>query len=296
MPGSFIKKYLLLFSTVLLVFYGKLYSFPQVLEKSDLFSIPDRYIHGTNTYSFKIAVDEKEIIAFNSCSRPVIYFFSNKGEALDSLKVPFEGCIRNMEFDEYDNLLILDNAETAMCRYYRDTKRVETMKYTKPEDWYNQLNHFYRNFELPSIPTNYYNKAYTQDFFDSRFVYNYNLYLNFHDGFIYQGFYNIIKKINNHRTYMGAKKEDIWVSDQVSIRSKLLLIDETKKTVVYYDRFYNLIYEDFQNNIVYPVTCVAVTSDPARFDYAVNKKQQKIFGISAFDKSGVVISTWTLHQ
>jgi len=267
---------------------------PQILEKMDLFNIPGKYLEGTTTYSFKVAVDENEIIAFNSCSRPVIYFFTNRGTLIDSIPVPFEGCIRNMEFDEYDNLLMMDNAETTMCRYYRDKKRIEKIKYTKPEDWYNQLNHYYRNFELASIPTNYYNKLYTQDFFESRFVYNYNLYLNFNDGFIYQGFYNIIKKINHHRTYMGAKKADIWVSDQVSIRSKLLLLNEKNKTVVYYDRFYTLIYEDFANNIVYPVTTVAVNSGPARYDYAVNKKQKKIFGISSFSPDGVTISTWQI--
>lgn len=268
---------------------------PQILLKADLFIIPKKIFEGSTTFSFKIAVDEKEVIAFNSCSKPVIYFLNNKGVILDSIKVPFEGCIRMMEFDEYDNLLLLDNSENIMCRYYRDQKRMETMKFTKPEDWYNQLNHYYRNFEIPSIPTNYYNKAYTQDFYESRFDYNYNLYLNFQNGFIYQGFYNIIKKIDNHKTYLGAKKENIWVSDQVSIRSKILLLDDEKKTAVYYDRFYNLIYEDFTNNLVYPVTCVQVNSEPARYDYSVNKKQNKIFGISSFDKNGITISTWLIQ-
>ena len=268
----------------------------QVLVKNELFTIPRSYMQGSNTYSFALAVDENEIIAFSSCSRPWIYFFSNKGVLVDSLKMPFDGCIRMMEFDEYDNLLFLDNMETTMCRYYRNQKRTEIIKYTKPEDWYNQLNHFYRNFEIPSIPTNYYNKSYTQDFYESRFDYNYNLYLNFKNGFIYQGFYNIIKKITNHKTYLGAKKEDIWVSDMVSIRSKLLLIDDENKTVVYYDRFYNLVFEDFKNNRVIPTTCVQVNSEPARFDYAVNKKQNRIFGISSFDKNGVSISTWEMNH
>lgn len=265
---------------------------PSPLSKTDLFTIPAKYLEGSGTYSFKIAVDESENIAFSSCSRPVIYFFTKKGILTDSLKVPFSGCIRMMEFDEYDNLLILDNNESVMCRYYRETKRTEQIKYTKPEDWYNQLNHYFRNFELPSIPANYYNKEYTQDFFESRFQYNYNLYLNFENGYIYQGFYNIIKRIPNHKTYMGVKKEDIWVSDLVSIRSKLLMIDEKNETAVYFDRFYNLIYEDFKNNVVYPTTCVAVNSEPARYDYSVNKKQDKIYGVSSFDKYGVTISTW----
>ncbi len=269
----------------------------QVLLKTDLFTIPRSFLEGTNTFSFKMAVDEQETIAFNCCSKPWIYLFNAKGALLDSLKVPFPGCVRNMEFDEYDNLLIMDNEESTLCRYYRGAdKRQEIMKYTKPEDWYNQLNHYFRNFELPSIPTNYYNKAYTQDFYESRFDYNYNLYLNFQNGFIYQAFYNIIKKITNHKTYLGAKKEDIWVSDQVSIRSKMLLIDDTGKRVVYYDRFYTLIYEDFKNNLLIPTTSVAVNSEPARFDYSVNKKQDKIFGISGFDKYGVAISTWTLYR
>jgi hypothetical protein len=267
---------------------------PQIFNKADLFTIPKELIAGSNTYSFKIAVDEQEIIAFNSCSKPLIYFFSNKGEITDSIKVPFDGCIRMMEFDEFDNLLLMDNSETIIVRYYRDQKRIEKIKYNKPEDWYNELNHFYRNFELPSIPTNYYNKQYTQDFFESRFDYNYNLYLNYKNGLIYQGFYNIIKRITNHKTYLGATKEDIWVSDMVSIRSKILLINDSSKTAVYYDRFYNLIYEDFKNNIVVPTTCIPVNAEPARFDYSVNKKQDKIFGISAFDKYGITISTWTI--
>lgn len=93
---------------------------------------------------------------------------------------------------------------------------------------------------------------------------------------------------------MGAKREDIWVSEQVSIRSKLLLIDDERKAIVYYDRFYTLIYEDFKNNLVIPTTAINVNSVPARFDYSVNKKQDKIYGISSFDSYGVTISSWVL--
>lgn len=293
-----LKKYLVLLNFLLLNAIG-LPAFsnapPQYLSKTELFNIPGGFLEGTGTYSFKIAVDEQEIIAFTCCSKPWVYFFNSKGALLDSLKVPFSGCVRNMEFDEYDNLLLLDNEEKTMCRLYRGkTSRTEMLPYTKPEDWYNQLNHYYRNFELPSIPTNYYNKQYTQDFFESRFDYNYNLYLNFNTGFIYQAFYNIVKRINNHKSYMGAKREDIWVSEQVSIRSKLLLIDDERKAIVYYDRFYTLIYEDFKNNLVIPTTAINVNSVPARFDYSVNKKQDKIYGISSFDSYGVTISSWVL--
>lgn len=295
MPNKFFSAGVLIFKFSLFFFLTTTEARAQILIKTELFSIPRHLFSGNQSFSFRIAVDEKETIAFYSCSKPMVFFFSIDGRLTDSLKVPFKGCIRQMEFDEYDNLLLLDNEETTMCRYYRDKKRTETINYTKPEDWYNQLNHYYRNFELPSIPTNYYNKAYTQDFYESRFDYNYNLYLNFQNGFIYQGFYNIVKKITNHKTYMGAKKEDIWVSDQVSIRSKLLLINDTSKTLVYYDRFYNLIYEDFINQVVVPITCVNVNSEPARYDYAVNKKQNKIFGISSFDQSGIGISYWVLN-
>ncbi|HNQ11582.1 MAG TPA: hypothetical protein PKH65_07320 [Bacteroidia bacterium] len=260
--------------------------------KKKLFDIPTSMIQGTSAYTFKVAVNTKEEIAFYSCTKPIVYIFSLEGTLKDSIPLPFSNCIRMMEYDAQDYLLIMDNDEKYIYRYYADSKRLDRIDYKIPDDWFKQLNHYFRHFEIPSIPTYYYNKDYTQDFYSSRFQYHYNLFLNHQNGFIYQCAYNYIKKINNHKTYTGAKKEDLWVSDYISIRSKMLLIDDVRKIAVYYDRFYNIIYEDFKNGIVIPVPGVDANSEPARFDYTVNKNQDQIYGISSFNRNNIEISVW----
>ncbi|MBK7681103.1 MAG: hypothetical protein IPJ26_00815 [Bacteroidetes bacterium] len=213
---------------------------------------------------------------------------------MDSVKLPNDKCVRSMEFDEYDDLIIMDNNEAAIYKYSTQYKKLESIPYTKPEDWFKQLNHYYKLFELPSIPTYYSNNDYLQDFYFTRFPYSYNLYLNYKNGFIYQAHYNYIKKINSHTTYANMKKEDVWLSDNLTPKSKILLINDDNKSVLYYDRFYNLIYENTTNNKTVVNAALAANSEPARFDYCTNIKQEKVFGISGFNKRSITISSWKL--
>lgn len=266
------------------------------LQKTELFTIPTEKFEGASGYSFKLAVDSKENIAFNACSRPYIFIFNKEGDQKDSIKLPSSKCIRSLEFDDKDNLLIMDNDETVIFRYSLQYKKLETLPYAKPEDWYILLNHYYKNFELPSIPTFYSNNDYLQDFYFTRFPYSYNLYLNYKNGFIYQVHYNFIKKIDNHKTYVNLKKEHYWLSDNLTPKSKLLLINDEMKSAVYYDRFYNLIYENFNTGKLVVNAALGANSEPARFDYSVNKSQDKIWGISGFNKRAISIASWKLTE
>ena len=283
---------------VLALLISTQYTFGQLrnLSKTELFSIPTEKVAVASGYSFKIAADSKENIAFNACSRQVVFVFDAKGNQIDSIKIPTDKCLRAMEYDEYDNLLIMDNDETKIYRYNSQTKKLETLVYNKPEDWYNLLNHYYKNFELPTIPTFYSNNDYLQDFYFTRFAYSYNLFLNYKNGFIYQAHYNFIKKINNHKSYANLKRENYWFSDNITPKSKLLLISDEQKAVVYYDRFYNLIYENFNNNTLVVNPALETNSEPARFDYCTNVKQDKIFGISGFNKKSILISSWKISE
>lgn len=262
------------------------------LNKTEMFNIPTEKVEGAAGYTFRLAADSKENIAFNACSRPFIYIFDKTGNQLDSIKLPNEKCVRALEYDEYDNLLIMDNDEKNIYRYLPNYKKLETHPYTKPEDWFVLLNHYYKAFELPSIPTYYSNNDYLQDFYFTRFPYSYNLYLNYKNGFIYQAHYNYLKKINNHKSYVNLKKEDIWLSDNLSPKSKILLVQEDQKSYVFYDRFYNLVYENSTNGKVVVNPALGSGSEPARFDYCTNIKQEKIFGISGFNKRHISISSW----
>jgi len=262
--------------------------------KTELFTIPSEKVEGAAGYTFKIAADSKENIAFNACSRPMIYIYNNMGLEIDSIKLPTEKCVRALEYDEYDNLLIMDNNEQSIYRYNPKYKKLETLPYGKPEDWFNLLNHYYKNFELPSIPTYYSNNDYLQDFYFTRFSHSYNLYLNYKNGFIYQAHYNFVKKINNHKSYANMKKEDVWLSDNITPKAKVLLVSDENKSIVYYDRFYNLIYENTTTGSVVVNAALGSGSEPARFDYCTNIKQDKIFGISGFNKRSITISSWRL--
>lgn len=279
-----------------LLFFNLSFGFAQEgrLARTELFTISTSRFEGASGYSFKIAVDSKENIAFNACSRPVIFIYNNKGEQIDSIELPFKKCVRTLEYDEDDNLLIMDNDEMNIFKYQKKYRKLETLPYSKPEDWYNLLNHYYRNFDLPTIPTYYSNNDYLQEFYSTRFKYSYNLFINYKNGFIYQCHYNFIKKIDNHKIYVNLKKPNYWLSDNLSLKSKLLLVDDERKTAIYYDRFYNLIYENFITGYVSVNAALEPNSEAARFDYSVNKNQDKVFGISGFNKAAIHISSWIL--
>lgn len=285
------KHYLIVLS---IFFINSAFSQEGKLTRIDLFTIPTSKLEGASGYSFKVAVDSKENIAFNACSRSAVFIFNNKGEQIDSISLPFKKCVRNMEYDENDNLLIMDNDERDIYRYNANYRKLESLPYSQPEDWYNLLNHYYRNFELPTIPTYYSNNDFLQEFYSTRFTYSYNLFLNYKNGFIYQCHYNFLKKIDNHKSYAGLKKANYWLSDNISLKTKMLLVDDERKTAVYYDRFYNLIYENFQTGFVTVNAALLPNSEAARFDYSVNKNQDKIYGISAFNKMAIQISSWKL--
>lgn len=287
-----IRKHTLFITIFLLSFNAKAQE--GKLERQFLFSIPSEKFKSAAGFNFKIAVDAKENVAINACSKPFVYIYNTSGEQIDSVSLPFGTCIRNMEYDVSDNLLIMDNDELNIYRYVSKYHKLETHPYAKPEDWFNLLNHYYKNFELATLPTYYSNNDYLQDFYTTRFSYSYNLFLNYKDGYIYQCHYNFIKKINNHKLYTSQKKNNIWLSDNISIRTKILLIDADKHAAVYYDRFYNLIYENFDSGLVTVNAALAPNSEAARFDYAVNSKQNKIFGISSFNRMMVEISSWEL--
>ncbi|MBK7971674.1 MAG: hypothetical protein IPK08_23545 [Bacteroidetes bacterium] len=251
------------------------------LVKEELFSVPRNLIMGDGQFNFKIAVNSEEVIAFNSCNRPVVYFIRN-GKVTDSLKLEYKGCIRNMEFDENDNLLIMDNEEKTIYRYSYRNFAMEKLPYNKPEDWFIMQNHWYKFFEIGSVPTFYNNREYLQDFYYTRFDYSYNLYLNYSNGYIYQYAYNFIRKVGNRKTYLALKKDDLWFSDRLSNKCKMLLIDLDRQVVVYYNRALILIYEDFKNEKILEYSSPVPNSEPVQLDYATNKSQKKIWGISSY--------------
>jgi len=251
------------------------------LVKEELFSVPRNLIMGDGQFNFKIAVNSEEVIAFNSCNRPIVYFIRN-GKVTDSLKLEYKGCIRNMEFDENDNLLIMDNEEKTIYRYSYRNFAMEKLPYNKPEDWFIMQNHWYKFFEIGSVPTFYNNREYLQDFYYTRFDYSYNLYLNYSNGYIYQYAYNFIRKVGNRKTYLALKKDDLWFSDRLSNKCKMLLIDLDRQVVVYYNRALILIYEDFKNEKILEYSSPVPNSEPVQLDYATNKSQKKIWGISSY--------------
>jgi len=256
------------------------------LTKTELFSIDRHLIMGEGQFNFKMAVNSEEVIAFNSCNRPVVYFIKN-GRVSDSLALVYKGCVRNIEFDENDNLLVMDNEEKTIYRYHHRTKAMEKLPYNKPEDWYIMLNHWYKFFEIGSIPTFYNNREYLQDFYYTRFDYSYNLYLNYNTGYIYQYAYNFIRKVGNRKTYLALKKDDLWFSDRLSNKCKMLLIDLDRQAVAYYNRALVLIFEDFQKGRVLEYAAPAPSGEAVQLDYATNKHQKKIWGVSSFDKEKI---------
>jgi len=262
------------------------------LVKEELFSVNRNLIMGEGQFNFKLAVNSEEVIAFNSCNRPMVYFIKN-GRVTDSLQLEYKGCIRNMEFDENDNLLIMDNEETTIYRYHHRNHAMEKLSYNKPEDWYKYQNHWYQFFEIGSIPTFYNNREYLQDFYYTRFDYSYNLYLNYNNGYIYQYAYNFIRKVGNRKTYLALKKDDLWFSDRLSNKCKMLLIDLEKQAVVYYNRALILIYEDFSKGRLIEYSCPVPNGEAIQLDYATNKQQKKIWGVSNFTKDKISFAEYS---
>jgi len=74
----------------------------------------------------------------------------------------------------------------------------------------------------------------------------------------------------------------------------VLLINDENKSAYYYDRFYNIIYEDFNTGKVVVNAALLPNSEAARFDYSTNIKQDKIWGISSFNKKEIWISVWKM--
>jgi hypothetical protein len=264
------------------------------LMRRDLFNLDTKRIIGEGQFNFKLAVDKDETIAIASCTHPFIFFINSSGNIADSLKLPFTSCVRNLEFDEYDNLLIMDNDEEHIYKYDRKTRKMEQFPYTKPEDWYSLINHYYKSFEISSIPTFYINKEFLQDAYYTRFNYSYNLWLNYSNGFIYQSAYNFIRKVGNHRTYIALKKSDLWFSERLSSKCKLLIIDLENEVAVYYNRALILIYEDFKNNAIKEYNCPTYNSEAVQYDFATNLDQHKIWGVSSYDKDKFTVSVWDL--
>ena len=283
----------LLFGLVLLLTISQ-YCLAQIVRE-DLFSIDRHLIMGEGQFNFKMAVNSEEVIAFNSCNRPVVYLIKN-GKVMDSLRLDYKGCIRNIEFDEHDNLLIMDNEEKTIYRFHNRTKAQEKLAYNKPEDWYTLQNHWYKFFELGSIPTFYNNREYLQDFYYTRFDYTYNLYLNYNNGFIYQYAYNFIRKVGNRKTYLALKKDDLWFSDRLSNKCKMLLIDLEKEQIVYYNRALVLLFEDFKKGTQIEDKSNVPNGEPVQLDFATNKHQEKIWGVSKFDKFQISFSAYSLQK
>lgn len=265
------------------------------LDSRILFSIETSKVMGEGHFNFKMAVNSNEVIAFNSCNRPVVYMIKG-GIIRDSIDLEYKGCVRAMEFDEHDNLLIMDNEETTIYKYsYRDFT-MEKLAYDKPEDWYVAQNHWYKFFEIGSIPTFYNNREYLQDFYYTRFDYSYNLYLNYNNGYIYQYAYNFIRKVGNRKTYKALSKDDLWFSDRLSNKCKMLLVDLEKEIAVYYNRALILLYEDFRNEVVLEYPCKVPDGEAVQLDFATNKLQKKIWGVSEFNRDRIVFSEWRIRE
>ena len=67
----------------------------------------------------------------------------------------------------------------------------------------------------------------------------------------------------------------------------MLLIDLERQVVVYYNRALILIYEDFKNGRLLEYSAPAPSGEPVQLDYATNKQQRKIWGISSFNKEKI---------
>jgi hypothetical protein len=267
---------------------------PCTLEQNYLFKLPRMLLTGNGPVVFKMAAAKNGQLAFVCCNKNVVYLIDTTGIINDSIALPFTNCIRQMDFDDQNRLLLIENSESVIYRFEKINKRFEKLAYNKPEDWFYLIHSDYNRFDLSSIPAYYYNPNYIQESYFTRFQYGYNLYLSYHTLLLYQTNFNFIKRIGDKRTYEGLKKKDLWFSDLINNKSKILLIDDTTKRATYFDRSLKLITEDFINEQSEIVDCGRGVTEAAQFDFAVSINQDKVYGVSTFDKQWIYFSSWTM--
>ncbi|MBL7926539.1 MAG: hypothetical protein JNK61_06460 [Bacteroidia bacterium] len=267
---------------------------PCTLEQRYLFKLPRQQLTGNGPVVFKMAAANNGQLAFVCCNKNVVFIFDTTGVLIDSIALPFTNCVRQFDFDEYNRLLIIENSESCIYRLNLPGHNFEKLSYNKPEDWYYNINKYFSRFDLSSIPAYYYNPNYIQESYFTRFAYGYNLYLSYTTGLLYQTNFNFIKRIGDKRTYEGLKKKDLWFSDLINNKSKILLIDDTTKRATYFDRSLKLITEDFVNEQSEIIDCGRGVTEAAQFDFAVSIQQDKIFGVNTFDNEWIYFSCWLM--
>lgn len=261
-------------------------------KQKPLFKITRSKFVGAGPFNFRLAVDSECRIAITSCNINWIYLFDKKGNLIDSVKCPFKECIRLMEFDEFDRLQIADNNERIIYKVNFQRDMLDSIPYDKPEDWYHALNHFYNFYNISSIPTYYCSPDYPQDNYQTRFMCSFNLYTNYNTGIMYQAQHNVIKRLGTKKNYEPVRKRDLWFSNFVSNRSKILYIDDYTRRAIYFDRSLKLYCEDFVNETFDIYDCSLHAPEAAQFDFSTCYKQQLIVGVSGFDKEFIELSSW----
>ncbi|MBK8846614.1 MAG: hypothetical protein IPO27_08775 [Bacteroidetes bacterium] len=264
------------------------------LEKKVLFKIKRSKFVGPGPFNFRIAVDSESRVAITSCNIKWIFLFNKNGQLIDSVKTPFSECVRLMEFDEFDRLQIADNNERIIYKINFERDLLDSAEYTNPEEWYNQLNHFYHLYNISSIPTAYCNPAFPQDNYKTRFSYSYNLYTNYTTGFLYQANHNFIRRLGTKRNYEPLRKRDVWFSDFINTRSKILWIDDFTKRAIFFDRSLKLYCEDYINDTYDIVDCSINAPEAAQFDFSTCYKKNLIIGVSGFDATSIEVSSWSV--
>ena len=76
----------------------------------------------------------------------------------------------------------------------------------------------------------------------------------------------------------------------------MLLIDLEKEIVVYYNRALILIYEDFNRNYLIEYPCRVPEGEAVQVDFATNKLQDKIWGVSDFNDKRIIFSIWSIEE
>jgi hypothetical protein len=57
-----------------------------------------------------------------------------------------------------------------------------------------------------------------------------------------------------------------------------------------------LLYEDFRNEVVLEYPCKVPDGEAVQLDFATNKLQKKIWGVSEFNKDRIVFSEWWIRE
>jgi len=86
----------------------------------------------------------------------------------------------------------------------------------------------------------------------------------------------------------------LWFSDRLSNKCKMLLIDLEREQIVYYNRALVLMFEDFKKGTLQEYNSSVPKSEPVQLDYATNKLQEKIWGVSKFDKERIWFAAFTM--